>query len=158
MSFIPTGSASGGITNAVEQVNQSASSTSIANSTNATLLPTTNLSGPVNFSASSGAMRAVNPGIYAVEVNAQLASASWTAQGGFELTLAFTQYSMVINSWVTFPASSVDAHFPGSIQAHACSPPLKFAVGDGFLPIVINLDGAAARSYQIQLCSIIAYS
>lgn len=151
-------SGGGGITNAVEQVNQTPAAVSIANSTTSLLVPSTNLAGPVNFIGSGGGMRCVTPGIYACEVNVQLASAAWTAGGGFELTMAFDQYQMVINSWVTFPAASVDVHFPGSIQAHAVSPPLKFAAGDHFYTIVLNLDGVAARSYQVQLCSIIAYS
>lgn len=164
VSFFPSlkrgsgGSGGGGITNTVEQVNQSPASVSIANSTSAIILPSTNLSGPVNFAASGGGMRCSVPGVYSVEVNVQLASAAWTAGGGFEFTLAFSGYSMVINSWVTFPSASADVHFPGSIQANASSPPLKFATGDKFFPIVINLDGVAARSYQVQLCSIIAYS
>ena len=163
VSFFPgvkvaSSSGGGGITATVEQVNQQTGTTSIANSTSTILLPATNLSGPINFAASGGGMRCSTAGVYSVEVNVQLASAAWTAGGGFELTLAFSGYSMVINSWVTFPTVTADVHFPNSIQANASSPPLHFAVGDKFFPIVLNLDGVAARNFDVQLCSIIAYS
>lgn len=148
----------GGITGAVEQFNQSAAATSIANSTTTILLPTNHLSGPLNFSASGGGMRCLNAGVYSINVNVQLASNPWTAGGGFEITLAYDQYSQVSNVWVTFPTVTADVHFPGSIQANVNGPPLAFSVGDHFYPIVLNLDGIAARSYQIQSCSMVQYS
>lgn len=148
----------GGITATTEQLNQSAAATSIANSTTAVLLPTNHLSGPVLFSASGGQMKAAAAGVYAINVNVQLASAAWTAGGGFELTLAYSGYSQVSNVWVTFPTVTADVHFPGSIQANVNGPPLHFNAGDGFLPIVLNLDGVAARNFQIQTCSMIQYT
>lgn len=164
VSFFPSlkrgsgGSGGGGITATTEELRQSAVATSIANSTNAVLLPTNHLSGPTLFNPSGGQMKAAAKGVYAINVNVQLASAAWTAGGGFELTLAYTGYGQVSNVWVTFPNASADVHFPGSIQANVNGPPLLFNAGDGFLPIVINLDGVAARSFQIQTCSIIQYT
>lgn len=165
VSFFPglsapaTSSASGGgITATTEQLNQSAVVTTIANSGTTVMLPTNHLAGPVLFSPSGGQMKAVAAGVYAVNVNVQLRSAAWTAGGGFQLVVAYSAYNQVSNPWVTFPTVTADTHFPQIIQANVNGPPLRYNAGDGFLPIVTNLDGAAARDFFIQTCSIIQYT
>lgn len=158
LSVSAPGASGGGFTASAEQVNQSAVSVSIANSTTTTILPTNHLSGPLLWTPSGGGMTCLASGFYSVSLNMQLASATWTAGGGFEVTLALSSYSFVDNAWVTFPTVTADVHFPGSIQANVQTPILHFLAGDKFFPIVLNLDGAAARSFQIQLCSIFGYS
>lgn len=164
VSFFPSlkrgsgGSGGGGITATSEQVNQSAVNTTIVNNTTQLLNCSSHLSGPVNWTFSGGQFHCAVPGAYAFQAVVQLRTTPWTAGGGYNANIATGAYSIVGNSWVTFPNNSGLAAFPQTIETHLTLPPLVYAAGDVVLMLVNNLDGALTLDFAVQLCSIIGYS